>query len=437
MVTHYTVSNNRPFQQMSNRDLSISLSFHYQFSPLPFPSCYGGGPWRTLTDWDLIARAEQMDKTFGLKNKKGAKTQKFIQQVQHQVKFGNQSIKKVDQQVGKKDEKKKEVEDLNLIFKPVTTQKVEKGTDPKSVLCAFYKQGQCKKGDKCKFSHDIDIERKSEKKSIYVDLRDEDSMENWDEAKLKEVVEKKHGEADKKKPPTNIICKYFLEALENNKYGWFWDCPNGGDKCHYRHALPPGFVLNKDKKNNQEKKDDISIEELVEKERASLGSNLTRISFETFLAWKKKKIAEKKEKAQVEQDRKKAEFKAGHHIGLSGREMFTFNPDLAVEGQMGEDEAAYDLLPREDRENCDSCVELTAETLILQANVGLTLLNNLHEVNRRKANLYGEEEKLPEATGGEDHLNATEDGEAVPVDENLFDEDLQELDEDLERLDVE
>ncbi|XP_076343190.1 zinc finger CCCH domain-containing protein 15-like isoform X2 [Tachypleus tridentatus] len=91
-------------------------------------------------------------------------------------------------------------------------------------------------------------------------------MENWDEAKLKEVVKKKHGKDDKKNSPTNIICKYFLEALENNKYSWFWDCPNGGDKCHYQHTLPPCFVLNKDKKKNQEKKDDISIEELVEKE---------------------------------------------------------------------------------------------------------------------------------------------------------------------------
>ncbi|XP_076363730.1 zinc finger CCCH domain-containing protein 15 homolog isoform X2 [Tachypleus tridentatus] len=105
------------------------------------------------------------------------------------------------------------------------------------------------------------------------------------------------------------------------------------------------------------------------------------------------KIAEKKEKVQVEQDRKKAEFKAGHHIDLSGREMFTFNPDLAVEDYMGEDEAAYDQFPQEDSElhNCDSYLELTAETLILQANVGLTLLINLHEVNRRKANLYGKE----------------------------------------------
>lgn len=61
------------------------------------------------------------------------------------------------------------------------------------------------------------------------------------------------------------ICRYFLDALENNKYGWFWECPNGASKCHYRHALPPGFVLKKDKKK-EEKSDTISIEDLVEKQ---------------------------------------------------------------------------------------------------------------------------------------------------------------------------
>lgn len=48
------------------------------------------------------------------------------------------------------------------------------GVDPKSVLCAFFKQGQCTKGDKCKFSHDLSMERKCEKRSVYVDERDED-----------------------------------------------------------------------------------------------------------------------------------------------------------------------------------------------------------------------------------------------------------------------
>lgn len=61
------------------------------------------------------------------------------------------------------------------------------------------------------------------------------------------------------------MCKYFLEAIENNKYGWFWVCPSGGDTCMYRHALPPGFVLKKDKKK-EEKEEEISLEELIENE---------------------------------------------------------------------------------------------------------------------------------------------------------------------------
>lgn len=55
-----------------------------------------------------------------------------------------------------------------------------------------------------------------------------------------------------------------MDALEKSKYGWFWECP-AGDKCFYRHALPPGFVLQKDKMKT-EKEVEISIEELVEKE---------------------------------------------------------------------------------------------------------------------------------------------------------------------------
>ena len=47
------------------------------------------------------------------------------------------------------------------------------------MVCAFYKQGQCSKGDKCKFSHDIALDRKGEKRSIYVDARDgEDDLQN-------------------------------------------------------------------------------------------------------------------------------------------------------------------------------------------------------------------------------------------------------------------
>lgn len=58
-------------------------------------------------------------------------------------------------------------------MKPVQTQKVPFGVDPKTVLCAFFKAGMCEKGNKCKFSHDLDVGRKVEKKNLYEDSREE------------------------------------------------------------------------------------------------------------------------------------------------------------------------------------------------------------------------------------------------------------------------
>jgi hypothetical protein len=45
--------------------------------------------------------------------------------------------------------------------------------DPKTVLCAYYKAGTCEKGNKCKFSHDLNIARKVEKKDLYSDARED------------------------------------------------------------------------------------------------------------------------------------------------------------------------------------------------------------------------------------------------------------------------
>jgi hypothetical protein len=46
------------------------------------------------------------------------------------------------------------------------------GVDPKSIVCEFFKAGQCQKGFKCKFSHDLNVQRKGEKIDIYTDKRD-------------------------------------------------------------------------------------------------------------------------------------------------------------------------------------------------------------------------------------------------------------------------
>lgn len=75
----------------------------------------------------------------------------------------------------------------------------------------YHSSGTCGKGDRCKFSHDLEIERKAEKRSLYCDVRDDDkegTNEDWDEEKLKEVIEKKHAEDDKKKTKTDIVTAY-------------------------------------------------------------------------------------------------------------------------------------------------------------------------------------------------------------------------------------
>jgi hypothetical protein len=86
-----------------------------------------------------------------------------------------------------------------------------------------------------------------EKKDLYQDTREDDeekkkkeTSEDWDEEKLRSVVLSKKGN---QKTTTDKVCKFFIEAVEEGKYGWFWTCPNGGDKCMYQHKLPPGLAF--------------------------------------------------------------------------------------------------------------------------------------------------------------------------------------------------
>ncbi|XP_033153662.1 zinc finger CCCH domain-containing protein 15 homolog [Drosophila mauritiana] len=371
------------------------------------------------------------DKTFGLKNKKGNKQQKFIQQVQKQVQSGGQHPRQDgDKRKEEKEKKLAEQREMALIFKPVQTQKVEKGTDPKSVVCAFFKQGTCTKGDKCKFSHDLSLENKVEKRSIYVDMRDEDDpMTNWDDAKLKEVVEKKSS-GEKQRPTTDIICKFFLEAVEKSKYGWFWECPNGG-KCIYRHALPAGYVLKRDKKK-EEKPTEISLVDLIEKERAALGPNQTRVTLESFLAWKKRKIAEKKAKMAAEEERKKSDFSKGKQFGISGREMFSFNPDLVDDGPMEEGDAAFDIYNREDDDdNAVEFKELDLAALSLAAKEvdgsgTIASTNRLLDQATEAAKTAAAEDAAADEDGSSSSAPAND---AAPINKDLFVDLAGELDD--------
>ena len=146
------------------------------------------------------------------------------------------------------------------------------------------------------------------------------------------------------------------------RYGWFWECPNG-ENCHYRHALPPGFVLKSQKKalEDAEKANAISLEEFLEVEvrlpsmsaslgdlditflkRHKLGSNLTPVTPESFAKWKQtrmdKKLAEeealKKAKDEKPQDDKEKE------------ENPVRNTDMPSEPHLDSNQATAISLPR-------------------------------------------------------------------------------------------
>ncbi|EDO16933.1 hypothetical protein Kpol_1020p42 [Vanderwaltozyma polyspora DSM 70294] len=261
-------------------------------------------------------KKDNVDKTFGMKNKnRSTKVQRFIKQVQSQSDPLKDTLKM--QKLEEKKMKEAMEAERRALFNPVVEQRVRAGVDPKTIVCALFKLGNCNKGVKCKFSHDLSVGRRVEKKDLYQDTRNEkeaDTMDKWDEEKLRSVILSKHGNP---KTTTDKVCKYFIEAVENGKYGWFWICPNNGDKCMYKHSLPEGFVLKtKEQKRLEreafENQPKITLEEFIENERDQLDkSKLTPITIENFAEWKKKHIIEKLNAEKANKEKRK----------LSGREV--------------------------------------------------------------------------------------------------------------------
>ncbi|KAF8072055.1 hypothetical protein FPV67DRAFT_916577 [Lyophyllum atratum] len=320
------------------------------------------------------------DKTFGLKNKnKSAKVKQQVAQLQAQAAAKGKSRETVEKEKEralrdkqKADEEKRLKEEAALL-KPVLKQTVPFGVDPKTVLCVYFKAGHCEKGNKCKFSHDLNVGRKVEKKNLYEDSREEklaDTMDTWDDEKLQKVVLSKAGNP---KTTTDIVCRFFIQAIETTKFGWFWECPNG-EQCQYRHALPPGFVLKSQRKAAEDaaKANAISLEDFLEVERHKLGSNLTPVTPETFAKWKKTRMDKKEAEQEAMRKTKDAQNAAGKNVGMSGRDLFQYNPEwFQDEDEEGEDDWDLEVYRRQKEEE-----DLQEEDLRIS---GLSLGNGFHE----------------------------------------------------------
>jgi len=119
--------------------------------------------------------------------KKGSAAQNQIKTIQSQAADAEnpeQERKEVERAVS--EAAKKETAEP---FKPVQDRKVLFGVNSQTVLFQFYKQGSCEKGKKgkkgkqCKFSHDLDVGRKSEKRNLHTDTKEEE-----EKRKLRQAV---------------------------------------------------------------------------------------------------------------------------------------------------------------------------------------------------------------------------------------------------------
>ncbi|EHB07403.1 Zinc finger CCCH domain-containing protein 15 [Heterocephalus glaber] len=348
----------------------------------------------------------------------------------HQIKFGQQNPRQVAQSEAekklKKDDKKKELQELNELFKPVV---------------AAQKQGQCTKGAKHKFSHDLTLERKCEKRSVYIDARDEElekeTMNNWNEKKLEEVVNKKHGPN-----VTKITLDSFLMWKKRKRQEKIDKLEQDMERRKADFKAGKAFVISGREVFEFRPELVNDDDEEADDTRYTQGTG----------ADEKRKRQEKIDKLEQDMERRKADFKAGKAFVISGREVFEFRPELVNDDDEEADDTHYTQGTGADEVDDSVSVNDIDLSLYIPRDVdetGITV-GSLERFSTYA--LDRDENKLSEASGGRaengERSDLEEDNEldgrktgaigAVPVDENLFTgEDLDELEEELNTLDLE
>jgi hypothetical protein len=285
------------------------------------------------------------DKTFGLKNKNKSKTvQAYIKSVESTVKHragGAQDKGKEFQDKAEKKKKKEEEAFLNSLYKTVKTIKqaeVGEGESAKYILCEYFKAGCCEKGDKCEFSHDVNIQFNQGACDIYTDLR-EIKKNMGPESEINKIAEEKEKKRSKV-PQSNIVCKFFLDAVMKKVYGWKWDCPNGED-CQYKHFLPKGYILAAKGKSQEDMTLDeyYDLEEQIDSERERIGKIGTPVNEATFKEWKYKRDIFRRERKEFE-EKKLKNVQTG--IQLFKNSKVVFKDDENAEDVVREDNPEMD-----------------------------------------------------------------------------------------------
>ena len=370
------------------------------------------------------------DKTFGLKNKnKSTAVKKYIKGIEN-VARQKVGLDKEDKSAmyREKAEKKKQREEeafMNSLYKQVQAakkQEVPEGQEAKNIICENFKNGYCELGDKCPFSHDLNLQYNQGTFDIYTDVRDTKKAMSV-ELEVNKIAEQK--EKKRSKVPSNIVCKFFLDAVKKKQYGWKWECPNG-DECHYRHSLPQGYILvtAKEKQEDMTSEEYMNLEAQIDEERSRIRVNGTKVDEKSFLEWKKKRDEFRKiEEAERIEEEKKLHQKSK----LTGIQLFKKQAELFKDDEDAQDlkeEQEQEKKEREKEEGKIGPDEDQVMTGILNKDEDDKKIENLEkDMKDIKINedLFKEDENL-------DDLDNIEDDDEDKKDENKKDEDKKDED---------
>jgi len=265
------------------------------------------------------------DQMFGMKNKgKSAKLKKMASSLEASYTKGK----------AKKEEEPQQYEVL---------QKVPAGVEPKSLVCVNFRNGVCTKEAQCKFSHELEGEKREKELK---EIREKEQKEK--EEREKEAKEPREAHEQEEK-----ICKHYIDALKAGKHNAKWVCPIG-NSCSGKHSPPEGYSL------KEERESEITIEEYIENEKNKLPEKQTQMSEELFKKWKsereQQKLREKREQERI----KEGNIRLGK-IVPSGRDLFEYNLNQFVD-----DEEALDCDYRAREEDIESEEE---DTLVKEMKV--------------------------------------------------------------------
>ncbi|MES1921662.1 hypothetical protein MHBO_003191 [Bonamia ostreae] len=246
----------------------------------------------------------KIDKTFGMKNKKGKKAATFIKNIKgsqnnsQQYKEEQERKREIDRQKSREQERLKKIELEKKEAEQKAAQELIEKEAKKKILCSLFVKGDCRSGAECDYLHDWSKIDKTEKIDPYTDPRIDTQFYPSDKA---------------------MMCRHFLESLKQKKYGFFWVCPNKGQKCQYKHFLPRGYMLPSDKKASMDDGGDReTIEDIVDMQRNELLETMvepTKITLSVLLEWQKDNA-----KSDLTSRRKKLENEKKSE--LSGKEYF-------------------------------------------------------------------------------------------------------------------